>query len=71
MNGWIGGKKRMHGCIDVNGASGTILPLHSAWPANFQSSQMNYTSQITVKVIFQNFKLDCKNGEQKLNQRKA
>jgi len=66
-----GQKKRMHGCIDVNGASGTNLPLHSAWPASFQSSQMNYTFQIIVTVIIQNFKLNCKNMAQKLNQSKT
>jgi len=67
MNGWA--EKRMHGCIDVNVASGTNFQLNSAWPASFQSSQMNYTFQIIVTVIIQRFKLNCKNMAQKLNRR--
>jgi hypothetical protein len=68
MDWW---KERMRGCIDENGASGTNFPLHSAWPASFESSQMNYTFQIIVTVIIQHFKLNCKNMAQKLNRRKA
>jgi hypothetical protein len=45
---WMDGrKKRMHGFIYVNGASGKNLPLKNAWPASFQSSQTNYTFQMS------------------------